>query len=86
MAYDAHVVRLNRLQQFERGFVAVNPNSKIPSAVDWAPAQRPDHDQRSDPAEVRLFESGSIMLYLAEKHGRFIPTEVRLSGIVRRAI
>ena len=93
MAYDAHVVRLNRLQQFEGGFVSVNPNSKIPAAVDWAPATggqalevtrttlrnayTAGFVERSDPAEVRLFESGSIMLYLAEKHGRFIPTEVR---------
>ena len=66
LPYDAHVIRIARLQQFTSGFVAINPNSKIPAAVDLEPVDggRP----------VRLFESASIMLYLAEKYGKFIPS------------
>ena len=61
--YDAWLVRINDGAQFGSGFVAVNPNSKIPALVD-----------RSGPAPVRVFESGAILLYLAEKFGgAFLP-------------
>ena len=62
--YDAWLIRINQGEQFGSGFVAVNPNSKIPALVD-----------RSGPKPIRVFESGSIMVYLAEKFGAFLPTE-----------
>src|SRR5438045_1618262 len=62
--YDAWLIRINDGDQFSSGFVAVNPNSKIPALLD-----------RSGPTPVRVFESGSILLYLAEKFGAFLPTE-----------
>ncbi|WP_430398973.1 glutathione-dependent disulfide-bond oxidoreductase [Ferrovibrio sp.] len=62
--YDAWLIRINEGQQFGSGFVAVNPNSKIPALLD-----------RSGPQPVRVFESGSILVYLAEKFGAFLPTE-----------
>ena len=55
--------------QFTSGFVAVNPNSKIPAAV--------DHNGPNGES-IPLFESGAIVLYLAEKHKRFIPTDIKL--------
>ena len=60
--YDAWLIRINEGDQFSSGFVAANPNSKIPALVD-----------RSGPEPVRVFESGSILLYLAEKFGAFLP-------------
>jgi GST-like protein len=62
--YDAWLIRINDGDQFGSGFVAVNPNSKIPALLD-----------RSGPAPIRVFESGAILLYLAEKFGAFVPTE-----------
>jgi GST-like protein len=62
--YDAWLIRINEGQQFGSDFVAINPNSKIPALMD-----------RSGPKPVRLFESGAILLYLAEKFGAFLPTE-----------
>ncbi|MGH6878851.1 MAG: glutathione-dependent disulfide-bond oxidoreductase [Rhizomicrobium sp.] len=62
--YDAWLVRIGEGEQFASGFVAVNPNSKIPALVD-----------RSSPEPIRVFESGSILVYLAEKFGAFLPTE-----------
>lgn len=62
--YDAWLIRIGEGDQFGSGFVAVNPNSKIPALVD-----------RSGPAPIRVFESGAILLYLAEKFGAFVPTE-----------
>jgi GSH-dependent disulfide-bond oxidoreductase len=61
--YDAWLIRING-EQFGSGFVGVNPNSKIPAMVD-----------RSGPKPIRIFESGAILLYLAEKFGAFLPTE-----------
>ena len=61
--YDAWLIRING-DQFGSGFVAVNPNSKIPALMD-----------RSGPRPIRVFESGSILIYLAEKFGAFLPTE-----------
>lgn len=65
--YDAHIIRIGDGDQFGSGFVDVNPNSKIPAMVD-----------RSSAEPVRIFESGSILLYLAEKFGAFIPTDVKV--------
>ncbi len=63
--YDAWLVRINQGEQFGNGFVEVNPNSKIPALVD-----------RSGPNPLRVFESGAILLYLAEKFGAFLPTDL----------
>ncbi len=65
--YDAWLIRINTGDQFGSGFVDVNPNSKIPALLDC-----------SGPKPVRVFESGSILLYLAEKFGAFVPTEPAL--------
>ena len=62
--YDAWLIRINEGQQFGSGFVAANPNSKIPALLDCSGAE-----------PVRVFESGSILMYLAEKFGVFLPTE-----------
>lgn len=62
--YDAWLIRINQGEQFSSGFVDVNPNSKIPALLD-----------RSVEPPIRVFESGSILLYLAEKFGHFIPTD-----------
>jgi GST-like protein len=62
--YDAWLIRISNGDQFGSGFVAVNPNSKIPALVD-----------RSGPKPIRVFESGAILLYLAEKFGAFLPQQ-----------
>ena len=62
--YDAWLIKIGDGDQFGSGFVAANPNSKIPALVD-----------RSGPAPIRVFESGAILLYLAEKFHAFLPTE-----------
>lgn len=62
--YDAWLIEISKGDQFGSGFVALNPNSKIPAL----------HD-RSGPQPVRIFESGAILLYLAEKFGAFLPTD-----------
>src|SRR5471030_3252917 len=62
--YDAWLIKIGDGDQFGSGFVAVNPNSKIPALMD-----------RSGPKPIRVFESGSILQYLAEKFGSFLPTE-----------
>ena len=61
--YDAWLIKIGEGDQFSTGFVEVNPNSKIPALLD-----------RSGPEPIRVFESGSILLYLAEKFGAFLPT------------
>ena len=61
--YDAWYIGISDGDQFSSGFVEVNPNSKIPALVD-----------RSGPEPVRVFESGAILLHLAEKFGAFLPT------------
>ena len=60
--YDAWLIEILERDQFSSGFVAINPNSKIPALLD-----------RSGPEPVRVFESGAILLHLAEKFGAFIP-------------
>lgn len=64
--YDAWPIRITEGDQFSSGFVEANPNSKIPVLVD-----------RSAPTPTRIFESGSILLYLAEKFGAFLPDDPR---------
>lgn len=67
--YDAHYINILEGDQFTSGFVKINPNSKIPALLDNdGPNGKP----------IRLFESGSICLYLAEKFGKFIPNDLRL--------
>ena len=62
--YDAWLIRIQEGDQFGSGFVSVNPNSKIPALVDHSGA-----------TPIRVFESGAILIYLAEKFGAFLPTE-----------
>ena len=62
--YDAWPIRINKGEQFGSDFVAINPNSKIPALMDY-----------SGPEPVRVFESGSILLHLAEKFGAFLPAD-----------
>ena len=62
--YDAWLIRIGDGEQFGSGFVEANPNSKIPALLD-----------RSGSKPIRVFESGAILLYLAEKFGAFLPTE-----------
>ncbi len=64
--YDAWLINIIEGEQFSSGFVAANPNSKIPALM----------DHTTDPP-IRVFESGTILLYLAEKFGAFIPTDAR---------
>lgn len=64
--YDAWLIRIGDGDQFGSGFVDVNPNSKIPAMVD-----------HSGPEPIRIFESGSILLYLAEKFDAFIPKDIQ---------
>lgn len=63
--YDAWLIRINEGDQFGSGFVALNPNSKIPALMD-----------RSGLVPFRVFESGAILLHLAEKFGAFIPKNI----------
>ena len=62
--YDAYLINIREGDQFGSGFVAINPNSKIPALVDY-----------STPKPTRVFESGSILLYLADKFGAFVPED-----------
>ena len=62
--YDAWLIKIGDGDQFGSGFVAINPNSKIPALLD-----------RSGPTPIRVFESGAILMHLAEKFGAFLPTE-----------
>jgi GSH-dependent disulfide-bond oxidoreductase len=62
--YDAYLIRIGNGDQFGSGFVGINPNSKIPALLD-----------RSTPTPTRVFESGAILLYLANKFGAFLPKD-----------
>lgn len=62
--YDAHLINIQKGDQFGSGFVALNPNSKIPALLD-----------RSGDTPTRVFESGAILLHLAQKFGRFLPED-----------
>lgn len=63
--YDAHMIEIGDGDQFGSGFVGINPNSKIPALLD-----------QSTETPTRVFESGAILMYLAEKFGEFLPTEL----------
>ncbi|MCG9580540.1 glutathione-dependent disulfide-bond oxidoreductase [Vibrio tubiashii] len=63
--YDAYLIKIGEGDQFGSGFVEINPNSKIPALVD-----------RSGDAPINVFESGNILLYLAEKFGHFLPSDI----------
>src|SRR6202041_988475 len=63
--YDAWLIKIGDGDQFGSGFVSVNRNSKIPALLD-----------RSGPKPIRVFESGAILMHLAEKFGAFLPTEI----------
>ena len=62
--YDAWIINIGEGKQFTSGFVDINPNSKIPAMVD-----------HSGPAPIRVFESGAILMHMAEKFGKFLPTD-----------
>ena len=62
--YDVWLIRINEGDQFGSGFIELNPNSKIPALLD-----------RGGPKPIRVFESGAIHVYLAEKFGAFLPKE-----------
>src|SRR6202012_238617 len=62
--YDAWLIKIQDGDQFGSGFVGINPNSKIPALLD-----------RSGPTPIRVFESGAILVYLAEKFGAFLPVD-----------
>jgi GST-like protein len=68
LPYRVHAVDITQNEQFEPAFVALSPNSKIPAIVD---------EDGPDGVPFRLFESGAILLYLAEKHRRFLPAQAR---------
>jgi len=63
--YDAWPIKIGEGDQFGSGFVAINPNSKIPALLD-----------RSGAKPIRVFETAAILMYLAEKFGEFLPTEI----------
>ena len=67
--YNVVKVNIGRGDQFTPDFLAMNPNHRMPVLVDHAPAD--------GGKPISVFESGAIMLYLAEKHGRFLPTDIR---------
>lgn len=67
--YNAHLISISDGDQFGSGFVEVNPNSKIPALMDYS------HDAIQEGEPQRVFESGAILLHLAEKFGALIPTE-----------
>lgn len=73
--YDAWYIDIGEGDQFSSGFVAVNPNSKIPALVD-----------RSGPEPLRVFESGSILVHLAEKFGTFLPSSGAATGAQRTEV
>jgi GSH-dependent disulfide-bond oxidoreductase len=72
LPYKTHAINILKDDQFKPEFIAINPNSKIPAIVD------PDGPGGSLP----LFESGAILIYLAEKHGKFLPRDPRQRYIV----
>ncbi|NRB24201.1 glutathione-dependent disulfide-bond oxidoreductase [Shewanella sp.] len=63
--YDAYLINIGEGEQFSSGFVDINPNSKIPALTDNSTAE-----------SIRVFESGNILLYLAEKFGYFLPKDI----------
>ena len=66
-AYNSYLIDISKGDQFGSGFVAINPNSKIPALVDHSPSEAGE--------PLAIFESGAILMYLAEKFGKFIPMQ-----------
>lgn len=77
--YDAYKIDISEGDQFGSGFVAINPNSKIPALVDHSISTANANGDAGEP--IAIFESGAILMYLAEKFGKFIP----LSACEKRA-
>ncbi|KNC75048.1 hypothetical protein SARC_12418 [Sphaeroforma arctica JP610] len=73
LKYDAHKIDISKGEQFHKGFVDINPNSKIPCMLDG---------EGPDGKPIHLFESASIVLYLAEKYNMFLPSDPRLKAEV----
>ncbi|MEE5146624.1 glutathione binding-like protein [Pseudomonas alliivorans] len=69
LAYKVFPINIGKNEQFEPDFLSISPNNRIPAIV--------DHDPADGGAPLSLFESGAILLYLAEKTGRFIPSDLR---------
>jgi len=69
LPYTIHPVNIGKGEQFDPAFLEISPNNRIPAIVDHAP--------KDGGAPIAMFESGAILLYLADKIGRFIPTEFR---------
>jgi GSH-dependent disulfide-bond oxidoreductase len=69
LPYKIHPVNLSRGEQFKPEFLAISPNNRIPAIV--------DHDPRDGGAPVSVFESGAILVYLAEKTGKFLASDLR---------
>jgi len=69
--YDAYVISIMQLEQFGSDFVDINPNSKIPALLDYSVVTT------DEPTPLRVFETGSILLYLAEREQQFLPTDLR---------
>jgi GST-like protein len=67
--YNVVPVNIGAGDQFKEGFLRISPNNRMPALVDHAPADGGD--------PIAVFESGAIMIYIAEKEGRFLPKDVR---------
>ena len=67
--YNIVPVNIGRGDQFEDGYLKISPNNRMPAIV--------DHDPLGGGRSISVFESGAILVYLAEKCGRFLPTDVR---------
>ena len=72
LPYNAHAIHIGKDAQFTPEFIAINPNSKIPAIVD---------SEGPDGAPLKIFESGAILIYLAEKTGKFLPKSGRLRSV-----
>ena len=69
LPYTIHPINISKNEQFAPDFLKISPNNRIPAIIDQAPAD--------DGGPLSLFESGAILLYLAEKTGRFLPEDLR---------